>query len=195
MVTAVQRGHRYEYINSLTTGDRRMVLTDVTVAPFVVGEVITDDSNAAIHGIVTKVTGVIPNQQIEFYHDNVPNVFTVATGAFTGGTSGATATAVAVGNIGLVVVPPRVGQLTVYSRVSAGSPITGNSVQMTVSSAQAILERSADWFEIIAALTNFTNLTFNNTTMYGFGENAIGGLRILRNELESTEIELAILGA
>lgn len=80
-------------------GNRQMVLTDVTVTTFLVGDVITDDGGAPPRGIVTSVTGSIPTQTIQYYLvDDVTTDFSGATGAFTG-TSNATATAVAPTNV------------------------------------------------------------------------------------------------
>jgi hypothetical protein len=80
-------------------GFRQMVLTTVTTG-FEVGDVITDDSDGTITGIVTSVTGTIPNQTIQYYLTGDPlNDFTAGTGAFTGSPSTATATAVAPTNV------------------------------------------------------------------------------------------------
>jgi hypothetical protein len=83
-----------------TTGYREMVLTDVTVTDFVVGEVITDSDDETIQGIVTFVTGTIPTQTIQYYLMGDPlNDFTGATGTFTG-EGGASATAVGPTDVG-----------------------------------------------------------------------------------------------
>jgi len=77
------------------SGYRQMVLTTVTTG-FEVGDVITDDTDGTIQGVVTSVSGTIPNQTIQYYLIGDPqNDFTGATGAFTGSPSTATATAVA----------------------------------------------------------------------------------------------------
>jgi hypothetical protein len=76
-------------------GFRQMVLTTV-VTGFEVGDVITDDSDGTVQGVVTSVSGTVPNQTIQYYLIGDPlSDFTGATGAFTGSPSGATATAVA----------------------------------------------------------------------------------------------------
>lgn len=88
------------------SGYREMVLTTVTTG-FAVGDVITDDSDSTIQGVVTSVSGSVPNQTIQYYLIGDPlNDFTGATGAFTGQPSTATATAVAPTNVGPANLSP-----------------------------------------------------------------------------------------
>lgn len=76
-------------------GVRQMVVTTAS-ADFTVGEVIQDDSDSTIQGVVTSNTGTAPNLTIQYYLIGDPlNDFTGATGGFTGQTSSSTATAVA----------------------------------------------------------------------------------------------------
>ena len=71
-----------------------MVLTTAS-AGFTVGEIIEDDSNATIQGIVTSSAGTAPNITLQYYLFNSTQTdFSAATGAFTGQTSTSTATAV-----------------------------------------------------------------------------------------------------
>lgn len=79
-----------------TAGYREMALTGVT-GTFAVGDVITDDSDATISGVVTSVNDLGGGSQtIQYYLIGDPlNDFTGATGALTASPSGATASAVA----------------------------------------------------------------------------------------------------
>lgn len=80
---------------SNTPGTRQMVLTTAS-ADFTVGEIIQDDSDATIQGIVTSNSGTAPNITLQYYLIGDPlNDFTGATGGFTGQTSSSTGTAVA----------------------------------------------------------------------------------------------------
>lgn len=81
-------------------GYRQMVTTTAASGPFVVGEIIEDDSDATIQGVVTSVSGTNPNVTLQYYLIGDPlNDFTGATGGFTGQTSSGTATAVAPSNV------------------------------------------------------------------------------------------------
>ncbi len=83
------------------TGLRQMVLTTEAGGPFLVGEVIEDDSDDTIQGIVTALSGTTPNITIDYYLVGPALAdFTGATGGFTGADSTATATAVAPTDIG-----------------------------------------------------------------------------------------------
>jgi len=76
-------------------GYRQMVVTTAS-ADFTIGEIIEDDTDPTIQGVVTANTGTAPNLTIQYYLIGDPlNDFTVATGALTGQTSASTATAVA----------------------------------------------------------------------------------------------------
>jgi len=76
------------------TGYRQMVLTDAS-GNFTVGEIIQDDDDSSIQGIVTSNTGTAPNITIQYYLIGDPLTdFSSTTGGFTGQTSGTTATAV-----------------------------------------------------------------------------------------------------
>lgn len=78
-----------------TVGYRQMVLTTAS-ADFTVGEIIQDDSDSTIQGIVTSNSGTAPNITLQYYLIGDPlNDFTGATGGFTGASSSSTATAVA----------------------------------------------------------------------------------------------------
>ncbi|MFC1654032.1 hypothetical protein ACFL1M_04260, partial [Patescibacteria group bacterium] len=83
------------------SGYRQMVFTDAAVSLPTVGEIIEDDTDATIQGIVTSTSGSLPSVTVQYYlaSSNL-NDFTGATGALTGQTSGMTATAVAPTNVG-----------------------------------------------------------------------------------------------
>jgi len=83
-------------------GNRQQVLTDAS-GSFTVGEIIKDDTDDTIQGVVTSCAGAPPNCTIQYYLIGGLNTadtpqqhdFTAGTGQFTGQTSGKTATAVA----------------------------------------------------------------------------------------------------
>lgn len=76
-------------------GTRQMVLTTGATAAAQVGEIIQDDSNSSIQGVITSVSGTNPNVTIQYYLIGDPQTdFSSLTGSFTGQTSGFTATAV-----------------------------------------------------------------------------------------------------
>jgi len=80
-------------------GFRQMVLTDAS-GDFTVGEIIEDDTDSNIQGIVTSNSGTAPNITLQYYLIGDPlDDFTGATGQFTGQTSLETATAVAPSNV------------------------------------------------------------------------------------------------
>lgn len=82
------------------TGYRQMIVTTAS-ADFTLGEVIQDDSDSTIQGIVTSNSGTAPNLTLQYYLFNSNQTdFSGATGAFTGQSSGSTATAVAPSNVG-----------------------------------------------------------------------------------------------
>lgn len=89
-----------------STGYFQMVLTDAT-DEFVAGEVIEDDDDATTQGIVTSSSGTAPNVTIQYYLFNTTqsNNFYSGSGAFTGATSGAQATAVNPTSIGPAAIP------------------------------------------------------------------------------------------
>lgn len=82
-------------------GNRQQVLTDAS-GSFTVGEVITDDTDSTISGVVTASSGAAPNVTIQYYliggldTSVTPQQkdFANGTGSFTGASSGKTATAV-----------------------------------------------------------------------------------------------------
>ncbi len=86
--------------NNNTTGYRQMALTNASAA-FTVGEIIQDDSDSTIQGIVTSSDGSAPNITLQYYLIG-PSLtdFSASTGSFTGQTSGSTATAVNPTNVG-----------------------------------------------------------------------------------------------
>lgn len=74
-----------------TTGLRQMAGLSISGGPFVVGEIIEDDTDSTIQGIVTNVSG----NDIQYILIGDPLTdFASGTGGFTGADSGATATAV-----------------------------------------------------------------------------------------------------
>jgi len=76
-------------------GLRQMVLTTAS-GNFTVGEIIQDDSDATIQGVVAASSGTAPNVTVDYYLIGDPlNDFSAGTGGFTGQTSSETATAVA----------------------------------------------------------------------------------------------------
>lgn len=90
------------------SGYREMSLTDASAA-FTVGEVIEDDDNADIQGIVTSNTGTAPNITLQYYLIGYPQTdFSGATGTFTGQSSGSTATAVAPSDVGPAALSPAI---------------------------------------------------------------------------------------
>jgi hypothetical protein len=77
------------------TGLRQQVVSVGPTGQFTVGEVIEDDSDSTIQGIVTSSTGTAPNLTIQYYLIGPALAdFSAATGQFTGQTSGEFATAV-----------------------------------------------------------------------------------------------------
>jgi len=79
-----------------TLGHRRMGGLSITGGPFTVGEVITDDTDSTIQGVVTAETSTA----VVYYLIGDPlNDFTGATGQFTGASSGAYANATAPADI------------------------------------------------------------------------------------------------
>lgn len=87
------------------SGYRQMVLTTASAA-FTVGEVIQDNSDSTIQGIVTACTGTFPNITLQYYLYNTSQTdFSASTGDFTGQTSGATATAVNSTSVGPANIP------------------------------------------------------------------------------------------
>lgn len=81
-------------------GYREMVITTGATAEPQVGEIIQDDTDDTIQGVISSVVGTNPNVTLQYYLIGDPlNDFTGATGALTGQTSGFTATAVAPTNV------------------------------------------------------------------------------------------------
>lgn len=77
-------------------GNREMIITTGATAEPTVGEIIEDDTDSTIQGVITSVTGTNPNVTLQYYLIGDPlNDFTGATGSLTGQTSGFTAAAVA----------------------------------------------------------------------------------------------------
>jgi hypothetical protein len=77
-----------------TDGNRQMILTTAS-GNFTLGEIIRDDDDATVQGVVTSNAGTAPNITVQYYLIGDPQTdFSVATGAFTGLTSTTTATAV-----------------------------------------------------------------------------------------------------
>lgn len=77
-----------------TTGYRQQVLTTAS-DNFDVGEIIEDDTDDTIQGVITSSSGTAPNITIQYYLIGDPlNDFYNGSGGFTGQTSGETATAV-----------------------------------------------------------------------------------------------------
>jgi hypothetical protein len=80
---------------SNTPGTRQMILTTAS-GDFTVGEVIEDDSDPTIQGIVTSNSGTAPDITLQYYLIGDPLTdFGAGTGGFTGADSTTTATAVA----------------------------------------------------------------------------------------------------
>lgn len=85
------------------TGYRQMVLTD-SAGTFTVGEIIEDDTDSDIQGIVTSVTGTNPNVTLQYYLVGDPLTdFSASTGTFAGEGTG-TGTAVDPTNVGPAVL-------------------------------------------------------------------------------------------
>lgn len=100
--TAIPLGAGVDLNN--TNGYREMALT-TAAGTFAVGDVITDDSDSTISGVVTSVSGSGANQTIQYYLIGDPlNDFTGATGSFTASPSAATATAVAPSDVNSAVL-------------------------------------------------------------------------------------------
>jgi hypothetical protein len=77
------------------TGLRQQVVSTGPTGQFTEGEVIQDDSDSTIQGIVTSSSGTPPNLTIQYYLIGPALAdFSAATGQFTGATSGEFATAV-----------------------------------------------------------------------------------------------------
>ncbi len=80
-------------------GYRQMVLTTAT-GTFSVGEIIRDDSDATVQGVVGSTSGTAPNVTLQYYLIGDPQTdFTNSTGSFSGLTSGHAATAVTPSNV------------------------------------------------------------------------------------------------
>jgi len=83
------------------TGLRQQVVSVGPTGQFTVGEVIEDDSDATIQGVVTSSTGTAPNLTIQYYLIGPALAdFSAGTGQFTGQTSAEFATAVAPTDVG-----------------------------------------------------------------------------------------------
>lgn len=83
-----------------TGGHREMVITTGATAEPLVNDLIQDDTDTTIQGVITSVVGTNPNVTLQYFLIGDPlNDFTGATGAFTGTPSGFTATAVAPTNV------------------------------------------------------------------------------------------------
>lgn len=77
-----------------SSGFRQMIVSTAS-ASFTNGEVIQDDSDATIQGIITSSSGTAPNITLEYYlYNSSQTDFSSSTGSFTGQSSGSTATAV-----------------------------------------------------------------------------------------------------
>lgn len=77
-------------------GYRKMIFTN-SANDWAVGDVMTDDSDGTIQGVVTNVSGVNPNVIVEYYLIGDPLIdFSVATGTLTNDNSGTPGTATAV---------------------------------------------------------------------------------------------------
>lgn len=76
------------------SGYHQMVLTDAS-GTFTVGEIIEDDTDNSIQGVVTSTSGTAPDITLQYYLVGNPITdFSVSTGGFTGQSSTHTATAV-----------------------------------------------------------------------------------------------------
>lgn len=146
---------------TLTLGHRQMVLTDAS-AVFTIGETIQDDTDATIQGVILSSSGTAPNITVEYYLTGAGlNDFTNATGAFTGQTSSATATAVTptdIGNTGVVVTggntpitfnqPTGVQFFPETSNVS-GATSGANGTIATISEAFAGVDKDLGTIEVV----------------------------------------------
>lgn len=107
------------------SGTRQMVLTTAS-GDFTVGEIIEDDTDSTIQGVVTSNTGTAPNITLQYYLIGDPqNDFTGATGGFTGAESSATATAVAPTNVNGATYT----DITITHANTSGDLINGNGTR------------------------------------------------------------------
>lgn len=181
--------YRKEIVNSSTSGTKQMTLTTAT-GLFAVGDTITDDSDAGITGVVTRVWGAGATQTIQYRP--TAGVFSAATGAFTAAPSGAKATAVALVAVGPVMLwPAGVENLVIQGRVT-GAATTGNSIEMTWGSAEEIDAGTAVWVAVNAAMTSMTNTAFDETKIREMGTRIVTAFRVLRND--ATDVRLLAIG-
>jgi hypothetical protein len=155
------------------TGYRQMTLTTAS-ATFTPGEIIQDDSDATIQGIVTSSTGTAPNITLEYYLFNAAQTdFSGATGSFTGQTSSSTATAVAPTNNG----PASVSGVTFTFGATSQNLNNGNGSQpydCTIDTNNYPLE---ELYEYLKYLTRYGSSTSLNGHL---GEDyfAVGDIRL-----------------
>ena len=168
---------------------QKMVVTDGAVAEFAVGEVITDDTDGTIFGTIVKVIGTNPNSTLIYTLDDVAKPFTVSTGTFASD-GGGTGTAVNASDVGAVIlVPNHVNSIALYGKVT-GTPGSGDSIEITVSSADEVDQDTAVWFAPAAAFTDMTNTAYNLTQLKTFEHQAITGVRALRAVADSVDVLL-----
>ncbi len=136
---------------------------------FVDGEVIRDDSDATIQGVVTSWEGT--NKIIEYYLIGDPqNNFTGATGAFTGLTSSATGTAVAPTSVG-----PAAGTLpaATFGTLSTGGSFDvdedGNfeNYSIVIDCNQQALTRVYEWSKYITRRGATADIDTGSLTIEG----------------------------
>ena len=175
----------YNYLGDL----QKMVLTDGATAEFAVGEVITDDSDGAIFGTIVKVIGSNPTSTLIYRLDDVASPFTGATGTFTSD-GGGTGTAVAASDVGgVIIVPKHVNSLALYGKVT-GTPGAGDSIEITVSSANEVDQDTAVWFAPSAAFTDMTYTAYNLTQLKTFEHQAITAVRAVWTTADSVDVLL-----
>jgi hypothetical protein len=118
-----------------TIGYRQQVIAVGPTDQFTIGEVIEDDSDETIQGVITASSGVAPDITIEYYLIGPALAdFSGATGQFTGATSGIFGTAVAPTDVGpknLGVDPTVVFAATDVS-LGGGQPAAPYSIAIDV---------------------------------------------------------------
>lgn len=152
-------------------GNREMVLTDAASGPLVVDEVIEDDTDPTIQGVITSVSGSEPNLTIRYYLIGDPLTdFTGATGTFTGSVSGGTATAVAPTDVGPATSPDNtvtvvLGQTT--EDINNGNGARPYSVRIDPTGSQVPIARVYERLKFITRRGSATAITIGDHIQEG----------------------------
>jgi hypothetical protein len=103
------------------SGYKQMVLATGT-GDYIVGEIITDNTDATLKGIITSVSGSSPTQTIQYYLISSLADFSASTGAFTGSANSYVATAVDSTSVG----PAAIAGITITFTSSTEDLNNGN---------------------------------------------------------------------